>query len=181
MMFQRGALLDSMSVYDNVALPVREHTAKREEDIGTEVHRMFESVGLKDVDHLLPGELSGGMMKRAALARALILAPSVLLCDEPFSGLDPATVRRVEALLVRVNRQLDVTMVITSHDIGSTFRMADHVVLLLDGGSISATPAELRTSGDPRVVAFLAEETPDVPPGYATIRAAGASSEGPTR
>lgn len=163
MMFQKGALLDSMTVYDNVALPLREHTSRGEGEIRIEIRQMFEAVGLSDVDHLLPGELSGGMIKRAALARALILAPEVLLCDEPFSGLDPATVRRVESLLVRMNQRMGVTMVITSHHIGSTFRIADHTVLLVDGSCISASPAELRTSRDPRVVAFLAEASPNGP------------------
>jgi phospholipid/cholesterol/gamma-HCH transport system ATP-binding protein len=182
MMFQGGALLDSMTVYDNVALPLREHTSKGEEEVRAEVLQVFDAVGLHDVNDLLPGELSGGMIRRAALARALILAPQVLLCDEPFAGLDPATVRLVESLLVRMNRRLGVTMIIASHHIGSTFRIADHTVLLLDGTCISAPPSELRTSRDPRVVAFLAEASPNGHPGEEPREAeAGKSSEGSLR
>lgn len=159
MMFQHGALLDSMTVFDNVALPLREHTRRGEPEIAREVHRVFESVGLDGVDELLPAQLSGGMMKRTALARALVMAPQFLLCDEPFSGLDPRTVRLVEDLLVDVNRRLGVTMIIASHHIASTMRMADRVVLLVDGRAVSGTPDELRQSDDERVVEFFAEES----------------------
>ncbi len=88
-------------------------------------------MGLADVDELLPGQLSGGMIKRAALARAIITKPEILLCDEPFSGLDPISVKRIEALLRRINRQLQITMLVSSHHIPSTMRMADQVLLLL--------------------------------------------------
>jgi phospholipid/cholesterol/gamma-HCH transport system ATP-binding protein len=110
------------------------------------------------VNDLLPAALSGGMRKRAALARALITAPDILLCDEPFSGLDPATLRLVESLLMDTNRRLGVTMIISSHDVGSTFRMADHVVLLVDGVAIAGTPDEFRRNRDPRVEEFFAGE-----------------------
>ena len=105
MLFQFGALLDTLSLYDNVALPLREHSGLDEDAIRAEVRRVFDAVGLEDVDHLLPGELSGGMVKRAGLARALIEKPELLLADEPFSGLDPPTVRRIEELLVAVNER----------------------------------------------------------------------------
>jgi phospholipid/cholesterol/gamma-HCH transport system ATP-binding protein len=160
MVFQGGALLDSMTVYDNVALPLREHSKLAEAEIRREVHDVFRSVELKDVDRLLPAELSGGMRKRAALARALILAPDLLLCDEPFSGLDPATLRVVEAMLVDVSRTRGVTMVIASHDVPSTFRMADHMVLMVDGEAISGGPEVFRASRDPRVDAFFAGSRP---------------------
>ncbi len=160
MMFQGGALLDAWTVFDNVAFPLREHTSMDETEIQCEVESLFESVGLEGVNGLLPGELSGGMLKRAALARALILEPEILLCDEPFSGLDPSMVRLVEALLVKVNLSLGITMIITSHHIGTTLRMADWVVLLSDGGCISGTPEELKRSNDPRVTAFFSTEEP---------------------
>ncbi len=160
MMFQGGALLDSLSVYDNVALPLREHSPMGEDEIAAEVHHCFAGVDLENVDELYPAQLSGGMTKRAALARALVMAPDILLCDEPFSGLDPATVRKVEDLLVDVNRRLGVTMVIASHHIASTFRMADQIVLLVDGGALSGTPDQFRNSDDPRVDAFFAREIP---------------------
>jgi phospholipid/cholesterol/gamma-HCH transport system ATP-binding protein len=158
MMFQDGALLDSMTVFDNLAFPLREHTRMSETEIAAAVHAKLEAVGLSRVDELLPGQLSGGMVKRVALARAILMQPVVLLCDEPFSGLDPASVKLIEALLVRVNRQLDATMVIVSHHIPSTMRIAQRVVLLLPSGAIQGSPAELRHSTDPRVVAFLNEE-----------------------
>lgn len=157
MMFQGGALLNSISVYDNVALPLREHTRLAEDEIRAQVHRIFEAVDLDGVDDLLPGQLSGGMTKRAALARALILRPSLLLCDEPFSGLDPATIRLVEALLVNVNRRFGVTVLMTSHHVPSTVRIADHVVVLADGGAVEGSTGELRRSAEPHVQEFFAE------------------------
>jgi phospholipid/cholesterol/gamma-HCH transport system ATP-binding protein len=158
MMFQGGALLDSLTVLDNVALPLREHTNLGEKEIAREARATLASVGLNDVDDLLPGQLSGGMVKRAALARAIVRRPVILLCDEPFSGLDPVSVKRIEALLTHINKQLRVTMVIVSHHIASTMRMADRVVLLLGEEVIEGPPAELKASADPRVRAFLDEE-----------------------
>lgn len=163
MMFQGGALLDSFTVFDNLALPLREHTKKKAAEIADDVHRALESVGLKGVDDLLPGELSGGMEKRVALARALVRRPEILLCDEPFSGLDPASTRRIETLLNGVNERYKVTMIVVSHHIASTLRMADKVVMLLPWGVIEGSPQELRDSVDPRVAAFLNEESDDSP------------------
>jgi phospholipid/cholesterol/gamma-HCH transport system ATP-binding protein len=157
MMFQGGALLNSISVFDNVALPLREHTKLGEAEIRAEVHRSFEAVDLEGVDELLPGQLSGGMTKRAALARALVLKPRLLLCDEPFSGLDPATVRRVEALLLAVNRRFGVTMILTSHHVESTLRIADHVVVLAEGRALEGTAGEIRASAEPVVREFFAD------------------------
>ena len=161
MMFQNGALIDSMTVFENLALPLREHTPMSEAEIATAVHERLQAVGLSQVDELLPGELSGGMVKRAALARAIVMKPVILLCDEPFSGLDPLSVRRIEALLVRLNRQLGSTMLVVSHHIASTMRMADHVVLLLPDGPVEGRPDELRRSSERRVAAFLDEEVDD--------------------
>jgi phospholipid/cholesterol/gamma-HCH transport system ATP-binding protein len=158
MMFQDGALLDSLTLFDNVALPLREHSDLGEEQIRREVEEVFASVGLEGVAALLPAELSGGMRKRAALARALVLKPEILLCDEPFSGLDPATVRLVEDLLVDLNRRLSVTMVMASHHLASTFRMAGHVVLLVEGRALEGAPEAFRRHADPRVEHFFAGE-----------------------
>ena len=104
MMFQHGALLNSLTVFDNLAFPLRERTAMSESEIAREVHEQLESVGLSDVNGLLPGELSGGMLRRVALARAISAKPEILLCDEPFSGLDPVSVKRIELLLRRHQR-----------------------------------------------------------------------------
>ena len=158
MLFQGGALLDSMTVFDNLAFPLREHTRLGEQEIAAEVRRRLEAVGLPDAEDLLPNQLSGGMVKRAALARAIMLNPLIVLCDEPFSGLDPVSVKRIEALLVRINRQLGLTILLVSHHVDTTLRMADRVLLLLPDGAVEGTPKELRASTDPRVAAFLTEE-----------------------
>src|SRR5207253_10677919 len=155
MRFQGGALLDSLTVFDNVAFPLREHSAMREDEIAAAVHDALAAVGLSDVDGLLPGQLSGGMVKRVALARAIIMRPVILLCDEPFSGLDPISVKLIERLLARVNDQLHATMLIVSHHIASTMRLADWVVLLLPEGAVQGPPEDLRRSTDPRVAGFL--------------------------
>jgi phospholipid/cholesterol/gamma-HCH transport system ATP-binding protein len=157
MMFQGGALLNSMSVFENVALPLREHADLDAAGVRAEVHRIFEAVGLEDVDELLPAQLSGGMTKRAALARALVLRPQLLLCDEPFSGLDPATVRKVEALLQELNRRFAVTTVLTSHHVESTLRIADQIVVLVDGKAIEGTADAIRARSEPEVREFFAD------------------------
>jgi phospholipid/cholesterol/gamma-HCH transport system ATP-binding protein len=158
MMFQGGALLDSLTIFDNLAFPLREHTRLPESQIAIEVHRRLDAVGLTDVDRLLPNQLSGGMLKRAALARAIMLDPVILLCDEPFSGLDPISVKRIEALLMRINRSLGITMIVVSHHIPSTMRMADQVLLLLPAGPVVGSPEELRRSADASVAEFLSDE-----------------------
>ncbi|MGH7805056.1 MAG: ABC transporter ATP-binding protein [Candidatus Binatia bacterium] len=163
MMFQGGALLDSFTVFDNLALPLREHTKKARDEITDDVHRALEAVGLKDVDNLLPRQLSGGMVKRVALARALVRRPKILLCDEPFSGLDPASTRKIESLIHGVNEQFKVTMVVVSHHIASTLRMADKIVMILPWGVVQGTSLELRESVDTRIAAFLNEEGDEAP------------------
>lgn len=157
MMFQGGALLNAITVLENVALPLREHTELGPAEIRLEVHRIFEAVGLEGVDDLLPSQLSGGMTKRAALARALVLRPRLLLCDEPFSGLDPATVRRVEALLLALNRRFAVTTILTSHHVESTLRIADHLVVLVSGGAVEGAPGAIRARSEPEVREFFAD------------------------
>jgi phospholipid/cholesterol/gamma-HCH transport system ATP-binding protein len=157
MMFQGGALLDSMTVFDNLAVPLRERTDMSEEQIAHEVHDRLQAVGLPNVDTLLPGQLSGGMVKRAALARAIIMNPDIVLCDEPFSGLDPISSRRIECLLVEINRARNITIIAVSHHISSTLRMADHVLLLLPDAAVEGTPAELRDRPDARIRGFFDE------------------------
>ncbi len=161
MMFQGGALLDSMTVFDNVALPLREHSNLAASGIADAVHSCLASVGLTKVDQLLPGELSGGMLKRVALARALVQQPVIVLVDEAFSGLDPVSVKLIEALLVRINRQYDMTMIMVSHHIPSTMRMADKVVLLLPDCVEQGTPNEVAHSPNARVRRFFNEELED--------------------
>ena len=159
MLFQGGALLDSMSIFENVALPLREHTKLSEDDIAAEVRRRLEAVGLPDIEAMLPGQLSGGMNRRAALARAVVTDPEIVLVDEPFSGLDPVNVRRIENVLVDLNRRLGLTLIITSHHLASTLRIAFQLVFLVDGGAVCGAPNELLTSDDERVRLFLAAES----------------------
>ena len=158
MLFQNGALLDSLTVFSNVAFPLREHTALGEREVADAVHESLRRVGLPDVDALLPGQLSGGMRKRVALARAIVRRPSVLLCDEPFSGLDPVSTIRIERLLMALNREAGLTMLVVSHDPRSTQRMADHVVALLPGRCVQGPAAALLRHADPSVRALLGEE-----------------------
>jgi len=176
MMFQGGALLDSLTVFDNLAFPLREHTRLSSQQVIDAVHTCLEAVGLQNVDALLPGQLSGGMVKRAALARAIIREPIILLCDEPFSGLDPISARRIESLLVDLNHRHGVTLIVVSHSIPSTMRIADHVVVLLSEGPVEGSPDELRRSTDPRVIAFFSDgedaaiAAPDDLPGTSSPR-----------
>jgi len=158
MLFQNGALLDSMTVFDNLALPLRERTELSGEEIRERVHGRLDDVGLHDVDDLLPGELSGGMLRRAAFARAIVMAPEILLCDEPFSGLDPPNVSRIEALLTHLNRDLGLTILVTSHHMASSLRMADQLLLLQDGHCVAGTPASLAASSSSAIVDFIGED-----------------------
>lgn len=155
MLFQSGALLDSMSVFENVALPLREHTGFSEGEIAGAVHNRLEAVGLEDVDDLLPGELSGGMLRRAALARAIIMSPEIVLCDEPFSGLDPPNVERIEGLLSRLCTELGLTILVSSHHMASALRMGHQIILLREGGAVSGSPRALATSERSEITDFL--------------------------
>jgi phospholipid/cholesterol/gamma-HCH transport system ATP-binding protein len=159
MLFQGGALLDSMTVFDNVALPLREHTPLSEPEIAERVGERLAAVGLPDVSDLFPRHLSGGMARRAALARCIVMDPEIVLCDEPFSGLDPLNVRRIEALLVDLSRRAGLTLVVTSHHLASSLRMADRIVFLVDGHAVSGTPKDLLRSSDRRIAEFLAAES----------------------
>lgn len=161
MLFQGGALLDSLTVFDNLALPLREHSELSEAEIADEVHDRLDSVGLVKTDSLLPNQLSGGMRKRVALARALIRKPVILLCDEPFSGLDPISTRQIEDLLVKTNRARNITIVMVSHHVDSTMRMAGNIMILLPEGIARGTREELQNHQDPRVKAFLTADRDD--------------------
>jgi phospholipid/cholesterol/gamma-HCH transport system ATP-binding protein len=161
MLFQSGALLDSMSIFENVALPLREHTKLDEAAIAEKVRDRLEAVGLPDVEELLPGELSGGMLRRAAFARAIVMEPEILLCDEPFAGLDPPNVSRIESLLTHLNRNLGLTLIVTSHHMATSLRMAEQLFLLKDGGCVSGTPAELAASHDSAIAEFVGRDGAD--------------------
>ena len=158
MLFQNGALLDSLTVFENIALPLREHLRLTENEITDRVQGRLRAVGLTDVDELLPKALSGGMLRRAALARAIVMETSIVLCDEPFSGLDPPNVSRIEALLRDLNRELGLTLIITSHHMASSLRLADQLVLLQEGGCVSGSPLELAGSRDSAIAEFIGED-----------------------
>lgn len=158
MLFQNGALLDSMTVLENIGLPLREHTRKSKSDIRERVAEVLAAVGLDRVEDLLPRQLSGGMLRRVAFARAIVMEPEILLCDEPFSGLDPLNVSRIEDLLVELNQKLGLTVVVTSHHMASSLRMANQMILLRDRRCVTGTPEELAASDDTDVKEFLGED-----------------------
>jgi phospholipid/cholesterol/gamma-HCH transport system ATP-binding protein len=155
-LFQSGALFNSMTIADNVGLPLREHTDLAEETIAIMVKIKLELVGLREHADKMPAQLSGGMKKRAGLARAIALDPKILFYDEPSAGLDPVTSAEIDQLISDLNHKLGVTTVVVTHDMGSAFRIADRMVLL-DRGKfvISGTPEVLRNSQDPLVKQFV--------------------------
>src|SRR5438477_2939745 len=155
-LFQSGALFNSMSVADNVGLPLREHTDLAEPTIDIMVKIKLELVGLREHADKMPSELSGGMRKRAGLARAIALDPKVLFYDEPSAGLDPVTSAEIDQLIIDLNEKLGVTSVVVTHEMDSAFRIADRMVLLDRGKFIvSGTPDEMRDSADPLVRQFV--------------------------
>src|SRR3954454_13361557 len=155
-LFQSGALFNSMNVAENVALPLREHTDLPDETIEIIVKIKLELVGLRQHADRLPAELSGGMKKRAGLARAIALDPKILFYDEPSAGLDPVTSHEIDILISDLNHKLGVTSVVVTHEMDSAFRIADRMVLLDRGKFIvSGTPNEMRDSTDPLVRQFV--------------------------
>lgn len=155
-LFQSGALYNSMTIADNVALPLREHTDLPEETIEIMVKIKLELVGLREHSDKMPSEISGGMKKRAGLARAIALDPQILFYDEPSAGLDPVTSTEIDHLIIDLNRKLGVTSVVVTHEMDSAFRIADRMVLLDRGKFIvSGTPDEMKNSTDPLVRQFV--------------------------
>lgn len=132
-LFQNGALLNSISVAENVALPLEQHTDLSSELIERIVKVKLDLVGLSHAINLLPSELSGGMKKRAALSRAIALDPKILFCNEPSAGLDPITSKNLDELILKLKDQLDMTIVIVTHELASIHRIADHLIFLDQG------------------------------------------------
>lgn len=156
MLFQSGALFTDLNVFDNVAFPLREHTQLDESLIKTLVLLKLEAVGLRGAAQLMPSELSGGMARRAALARSIALDPELIMFDEPFVGQDPITMGVLVELIRNLNQALGVTSVVVSHDVPEVMSIADWVYLLADGKVIAyGSPQELRRNEDPRVQQFL--------------------------
>lgn len=155
-LFQSGALFNSMTVAENVALPLREHTDLPDETIDIMVKIKLELVGLRTHADKMPAMLSGGMKKRAGLARAIALDPQILFYDEPSAGLDPVTSTEIDHLIMDLNDKLGVTSVVVTHEMDSAFRIADRMVLLDRGRFIvSGTPEEMKSSTDPLVRQFI--------------------------
>ncbi|RYF83033.1 MAG: ATP-binding cassette domain-containing protein, partial [Comamonadaceae bacterium] len=156
MLFQFGALFTDMSVFDNVAFPLREHTRLPEALVRDIVLMKLDAVGLRGARDLMPSEVSGGMARRVALARAIALDPELIMYDEPFAGLDPISLGTAARLIRQLNDVLGLTSVIVSHDLDETFRIADHVIVLANGGvAAQGTPDEVRASTDPLVYQFV--------------------------
>ena len=157
MVFQAAALFDSMSVYENVAFPLREHRRKLpEEQVRETVRKKLALMGLNGVEQKFPADLSGGMRKRVGLARAIVLDPKIVLYDEPTTGLDPITTDYVDEMILAAKRELGVTSVVISHDIASAFNVADQIAFLSKGVIVeSGPPEQLRASQHPAVKVFL--------------------------
>jgi phospholipid/cholesterol/gamma-HCH transport system ATP-binding protein len=155
-LFQDGALFGSMNLFDNVAFPLREHTKKSEAEIKRIVFEKLEMTGLQGAEKKLPGEISGGMRKRAGLARALVLDPEIILCDEPDSGLDPVRTAYLSQLLIDLNAQLDATILIVTHNINVARTVPDNLGMLFRRELVMFGPREvLLTSDEPVVAQFL--------------------------
>lgn len=157
MLFQSGALFTDLSTFDNVAYPIREHTRLPEELIRKLVLMKLEAVGLRGAAQLMPSELSGGMARRAALARAIALDPDLIMYDEPFTGQDPISMGVIVSLIKRLNEALNLTSIVVSHDVTEVLSIADYAYIVADKRIIAeGTPEMLQASQDPQVVQFLA-------------------------
>ncbi|QIZ77886.1 ATP-binding cassette domain-containing protein [Ferrimonas lipolytica] len=163
MLFQSGALFTDMSVFDNVAFPLREHTKLSEPMIRRVVLMKLQAVGLRGATELMPSELSGGMQRRAALARAIALEPDLVMYDEPFAGQDPISMGVVVQLIRQLGQALNLTSVVVSHDVEDVLSIADQVYVIAAGKVIgSGTPEQIKALDDPQLQQFL-EGAPDGP------------------
>jgi phospholipid/cholesterol/gamma-HCH transport system ATP-binding protein len=163
MLFQFGALFNDQSVFDNVAFPLREHTDLPEELLRDLVLMKLNAVGLRGARDLAPSEISGGMARRVALARAIALDPELMMYDEPFAGLDPISLGITANLIRTLNSALGATSILVTHDVPESFAIADYVYFIANGGVLAeGTPAQLRASQDPSIRQFI-DGTPDGP------------------
>lgn len=156
MLFQNSALFDSMTVFENVAFPLGEKTKLSQAEIGDRVHLALENVGLRDIDRKYPDQLSGGMKKRVALARAMLLDPKIILFDEPTTGLDPIISRAINRLIRDMHDRFGFTGVIVTHEVPEIFELCDNVALIYQGRlRLSGAPEVFRTTDDPLVRQFI--------------------------
>ena len=156
LVFQSGALLNSLTVGENVGLYLTEHRLKTPAEIAKIVSEKLDDVGLKDAVNKMPGELSGGMKKRAAIARALVIEPQLILYDEPTSELDPMSAVVIGNEILDLNRRIQVTSLVVSHDRDLAFGVADRIAVIIDGRIVTVgTPDEVKNFNDPRVKEFL--------------------------
>jgi len=154
--FQGGALIGSMTVGENVALPLKEHTNLEASTIEVMVRIKLEQVGLLKFQHFMPSQLSGGMKKRAALARAMAMDPEILFFDEPSAGLDPIVAAGIDVLIMNLKKALAVTIVVVTHELASAFLIADRIIVLDEGHIVAmSTTEELKRSTHPRIQQFL--------------------------
>ncbi len=163
MLFQSGALLTDLSVFENIAFPIREHYSFPESMIRDIVLLKLELVGLRGARDLMPSELSGGMARRVALARAIVLDPSLMMYDEPFTGLDPVTLGTIVSLIKTLNSSLGMTSIVVSHDIHETFSIADYVCILSEGRVAAAGSPEELMNSDSEFVQQFVNGKPDGP------------------
>ncbi|MGX7004663.1 ABC transporter ATP-binding protein [Caballeronia sp. KNU42] len=163
MLFQFGALFTDQSVFDNVAFPLREHTDLPDELLRDLVLMKLNAVGLRGARDLAPSEISGGMARRVALARAIALDPELMMYDEPFAGLDPISLGITANLIRTLNSALGATSILVTHDVPESFAIADYVYFIANGGVLAeGTPAQLRASQEPSIRQFI-DGTPDGP------------------
>lgn len=156
MLFQSGALFSDMTVYENVAFPLRVHTQLPQSYIHDLVLMKLQAVGLRGARDLMPSQLSGGMARRVALARAIVLDPQIIMYDEPFAGQDPISMGVILKLIKSLNEAMGLSSIIVSHDVHETARIADQIYLLADGGIIEqGAPQELLRSKEPKVAQFM--------------------------
>ena len=156
MLFQEAALFDSMTVGENVAFPLKEHTRMKQNQIMEVVEKKLLQVGLSNVTHKMPSQLSGGMRKRVGLARAIALEPEIILFDEPTTGLDPIMTDAINNLIRETQRLTGATCAVISHDIAGAFKIADKIAMLYGGKIIGqGTPEEMRHSADPIISQFI--------------------------
>jgi len=159
MLFQNAALFDSMTVGENIAFPLVEHTRLKENEIRRIVRDKMALVGLHEVEDMMPSDISGGMRKRAGLARAIVLEPEILLFDEPTTGLDPIMAEVVDDLIVNTKKRSNVTSIVISHDIPATLRIANKIAMLYEGEIVAfGTPDQIKALDDPVVKQFLKGE-----------------------